>query len=101
MRNSLPAADVFWAACEAGSCRRGSGSCSCCRSGNESQPGQLVRVLVVPRLLREGWALEQGSQSYRRIAAAAAAVGCLHRPSRPDVETFGYGQPGVHCLASS
>ena len=55
MRNSFPAAGVFWAACEAGSCRRGSGGCGGRCGRNEPQPGQLVRVLVLPRLLRVDW----------------------------------------------
>ena len=79
MRNSFPAADVFWAACEAGGCRRGCGSCSCCCSGNEPQPGQLVRSLVLPRLLRVGWPHGQGSRSclrgdLRHVVSAAVVV---------------------------
>ena len=65
MRNSFPAEDVVWAACEAGGCRRGSGSCSCCCSGNEPQPGQLVRVLV-------GRAASH-ADDVRRVATAAVA----------------------------
>ncbi len=61
MRNSFPAAYIFRAACEAGGCRRSSGGCSCCCSGTEPQPGQLVRALVLPRLLHVGQLHGQGS----------------------------------------
>ena len=80
MRNSFPAADVFRAACEAGGCRRGCGSCSCCCSRNEPQPGQLVRVLVLPRLLRAGWPQGQAASHADDVRRVAAGCSCFHRP---------------------